>query len=390
LAIANDLMNLLTESSLIHSEAPYGYSTNSLDFKNGELVNKKTIEEYEYFIDTSMTDAERFKLAAPSITCSFGHCYDRKAPYWWGLCQNAVAATNPILHQKITSTKGLICPVKEGAVILGHMTLRELLTFSFGAEQQHPVFFGKRHWQDLQIDQKNPFIYEGLRPHEFHEKGHLALRNNVNFMIDVGPGELIFNRIVKSIDSKQTQIFDHEELIKLNVPSTHFPDKKIIYHVESDVYYYDYAVFHKPGGVYRWPLEYYIFIDPDNSANVDSFWIGPEKYSVEVEVDHNLDTYYLTKRPDMMWLIDWIKHELIPDPGLKAFLDLFDSCVQIDHANDLVSEALNLAAKINATGKLDESLLFKSRLDALKQEIQWFPLKSEIKDQLGLQGHSSL
>ncbi|HXW60565.1 MAG TPA: hypothetical protein VEK06_03405, partial [Myxococcota bacterium] len=65
LVIANDLMNLLRESTLIHSEAPYGYSTNSLSFKYGELINNKTKEEYEYFIDNLMTEAERFKHAAP-------------------------------------------------------------------------------------------------------------------------------------------------------------------------------------------------------------------------------------------------------------------------------------------------------------------------------------
>lgn len=91
--------------------------------------------------------------------------------------------------------------------------------------------------------------------------------------------------------------------------------------------------------------------------------------------------------PDFMWLMDWTKQGLdIGDPGFKAFFDLFDSCVQLDEANKLIQEALYLlrAKESNASSNFDEGLLFESKLNELKAKIQWFPLKSEIKERLGL------
>ena len=62
LAIANELMTLLNEGARIESEAPYGYSFNSLSYREGHLIRTPTQGHYEYFNDPLNTDAERLKI----------------------------------------------------------------------------------------------------------------------------------------------------------------------------------------------------------------------------------------------------------------------------------------------------------------------------------------
>ena len=293
-------------------------------------------------------------LKEHELNLNFEHSYAPERQYWEGFChQGAEASTYPNLHHSITSTKGLVCPTASiTGVILSQMTLRELLTYMFSSRLPAWLIGHREHSGSSDISmQSSLFGRKTLNPHEFHEKGHLALRNKHNFVINVGPSDVVFNRVVKSMISRQEQIFDSVQLEKLNIPATHFPDQRIVYHVNTDVYYYDYADFHEAGGVYEWPLEYFIFVDPKNLEKVESIWIGPSFYNVEIERNHNKDTYSLTKQPDFMWMVDWSKvdDEYISSarsPALIVFEDLFSRCVQLEQAEQRVKKALSLARKI--------------------------------------------
>jgi hypothetical protein len=393
LAFASELMTLLKEGARIESEAPYGYSFNSLSYREGHLVRTPTQGHYEYFNDPLNTDAERLKLALKeqALNLDFGCSYDPKKQYWEGFChQGAEASIYPNLHHSITSTKGLVCPTASGTgVILSQMTLRELLTYMFYSRLPMLIFGRREHSRSSDISmQSSLFGRKSLNPHEFHEKGHLALRNKHNFVINVGPSDLVFNRVVKSMISRQEQIFDSAQLEKLKVPATHFPDQRIVYHVNTDVHYYDYADFHESGGIYEWSLEYYIFVDPKNLNKVESIWIGPSFYNVEIERNHNKDTYTLTKQPDFMWMVDWssVNDQYMSNarsPSLIVFEDLFSRCVQLEEAEQRVKKALSLTRKIKEALDPIEPLRQK-KLDQIKQEIHWFPLKSEVRDELHL------
>ena len=392
LTFASELLTLLNEGTLIKSEADYGYSTNSLSYRAGDLIKTPTQGDYEYFEDIKITDAERFTRAIKdkNLGSCFDTCYDPHKQYWEGFCHlGAEASTHPNIHHKITSTKGLVCPTTSGGIILDHMTLRELMTFLFRSNGR-VEFYGRRANISSSFstnDQENCFKNDNLLSHEFHEKAHLALRNNTNFIINVAPGELVFNRVVKSMTSKQEQVLDQSELINYKIPLTHFPDKKIIYHVTTNIYYYDYADFHESGSIYEYGLEYFIFIDRKNTNKIDSFWVGPESYNINIQRNHNKDTYSLTKRPSFIWVIDRSKKDPINSRTtgslvFTALLDLFNNCLQLEEANKSVKDALDIAKELQEQTSDELRPLLENKLAELREKILWLPLKSEIREKL--------
>ena len=392
-ALSGDLLSLLKDQPLIHNEGPYGYPTNDLYLNEGCLVRTKDQSQYTYFEDSPLTDVERFLLAinkSEFARFGFERAHDQDQPSWAGFCHQTTAASiHPRIHRMMGSTNGLICPTESGkAVILNKMTLRELIGYFFRFEKA--AYFGQGLEQSVR--QGNPtnrsLLFEedtldnSLKAHIFHLQGHSRLKDRQNFIINIGPPGTILNRAVKSMTSKQTLIHDSSCLEQLSVPATPFPDRKLVYHIESVLSFFSSVEFHENGNTTQWNLEYLIFIDPTHSDRIDSIWIDPKSSTLFVE-GLAYPSNYFSSRPNLIWYPQWNMQDPSNEAGLSTngisvIQSLFKRCTQLDQAEQWVRE---VELEVDSLNQLSfyNRWLQKKQLRKQYSKIEWLPLKDELR-----------